>query len=269
MRRLLATISLCIFIGMQSSVSGDIALPGSPHYANNIFSGFVTPTVAPGDSLTFEFNLTNPYDDLSAVMHNTILTVGIYRYATQEEVSDVNDDFENPPLFDNGDPEIAIDLDVIDVGETERISLDISTERSTPHGSYFMQSTYFVRLSLEFNFEGNDTTVVLKSKGFFTDEEWDRMVSFSPEDSIVNVTYMNELGVDGLIPDSSFGLKIPIPRWPLALLIVGCAGTAFLALYYFVLDNPGKYPGLEKRFYQLRGKLSKLRSKLKDIRRKG
>lgn len=269
MRRFLATVLLCAVVMLQSSASADVASPGSPQYANNIFSDFVTPTVAPGDSLTFEFNLTNPYDDPVAAMHNSTLTVGVYRYATQEEVRDVDDDFEDPPVFDNGSPETVIDLDVLDLGETERISLDITTRKSTPHGSYFMQSTYFVRLSLEFNFEGNDTTVTLKSKGFFTDEQWDGMVSFSPEESIVNVTYMNELGVDGLIPDSSFGLKIPIPRWPLALLIVGCGGTAFLALYYFVLDNPGKHPSLEKRFYQLRGKLSKLRSKLENIRRKG
>ena len=144
----------------------------------------------------------------------------------------------------SGSPEKVIDFGVIDLAETERISLDISTSKNTPHGSYFMQSTYFVRLKLEFNFEDDDTTITLQSKGFFTDEEWDRMVSFEPEESIVNMTYMNELGVDGLIPDSSFGLKIPIPRWPIALLIGGCAGTAFVALYYFVLDNPGKYPGL-------------------------
>lgn len=260
---------MCVFIMLQSAVSADIASPGSPQYANNIFSDFVTPTVAPGDSLTFEFNLTNPYDDPAAVMHNTTLTIGIYRYATQEEVRDVDGDFDDPPLFDNDSPEKVIDLGVIDLTETERISLDISTRKSTPHGSYFMQSTYFVRLKLEFDFEGSNATVTLQSKGFFTDEEWDEMVSFEPEESIVNVTYMNELGVDGLIPDSSFGLKIPIPRWPLALLIAGCVGTAFVALYYFVLDNPGKYPGLEKRFYQLRGKLSKLRSKLENFRRKG
>ncbi|UCE91018.1 MAG: hypothetical protein JSV90_06225 [Methanobacteriota archaeon] len=260
---------MCLLVVLQSPVSADIASPGSPRYANNMFSDFVTPTIAPGDSLTFEFNLTNPYDDPSAEMHNVTVTVGIYRYATQEEVRDVDDDFDNPPLFDNGSPERVVELEALELGETERIALDISTKRSTPHGSYFMQSTYFVRLSLEFNFEANNTTVALKSKGFFTDEQWSEMVSFSPEDSIVNVTYMNELGVDGLIPDSSFGLKIPIPRWPLALLVAGCGGTAFLALYYFVLDNPGRYPGLEKRFYQLRGKLSKFRSKLENFRRKG
>ena len=269
MRRLLTAISLCVLVVIQSSASADISSPGVPQYANNIFSDFVTPTVAPGHSLTFEFNVTNPYDDPLASMHNTTLTVGIYRYATQEEVRDVDDDFDDPPVFENDRPEIVVDLDALEVGQTERVSLDIFTKKSTPHGSYFMQSTYFVRLWLEFQFEGNDTTVTLKSKGFFTDEQWSQMVSFSPDESIVNVTYMNELGVDGLIPDSSFGLKIPIPRWPLAVLIFGCGSTAFLALYYFVLDNPGKYPRLEKRFYQLRGKLSKLRSKLENIRRKG
>jgi hypothetical protein len=110
--------------------------------------------------------------------------------------------------------------------------------------------------------------VLLQSRGFFTDEQWDHMVSFSGNESIVNTTYMHSLGVDGLLPDSSFGIKIPIPRWPLYLLIAVICGIAFMATYYFVLDNPGRYPKLEQRFYYLRGKLSELRSQLKDRRRK-
>jgi len=263
-----AAAALTFLLVSSGAAYADIALPGMPHYANNIFSGFVTPTVRPGDSLVFGFNMTNPYDDPVCTMVGLNLTVGIYRYATQEEVRDVDAEFEDPPVFENGEPEISLAYDELPLGETVRVNLTVSTDKDTPHGSYFSQSTYFVRLKLVFSFEGNDTLVVLQSRGFFTEAEWDEMVSFDPDESIVNLTYMYSLGVDGLIPDSSFGIKIPIPRWPLGVLIGACCFTAFMALFYFVLDNPGKYPSLEKRFYKLRGELSELRGKLKDLRRK-
>lgn len=248
--------------------SADIPSPGMPQYTNGIFSGFTTPTVKPGDSLVFGFNLTNPYDDPACTMADLALTVGIYRYATQEEVRDIDAEFENPPVFEHGESEAELVYERLPLGETIRVDLAVSTDDDTPHGSYFSQSTYFVRLRLVFEFEGNGTPVVLQSRGFFSEEEWDEMVSFDADKSIVNMTYMESLGVDGLIPDSSFGIKIPIPKWPLGVLVGGCCLAAFMSLYYFVLDNPGKYPSLEKRFYKLRGELSELRGKLKDLRRK-
>ena len=264
MRLTSAAVLLMAFVIVQGPALAAIPDPGSPRYANNILSSFITPTVAPGESLEFAFNVSNPYDDPDGVMTNVTLIAGIYRYATQEELRDVDIDFENPPVFDNGETETIVYLDTLPLDATETVSLHITTTKRTPHGSYFMQSTYFMRFSIEFSFEGNDTTVVFKSKGFFTDEEWDELFSFDPDESLVNLSYMNELGVDGLIPDSSFGLKIPIPRWPLGLLIGACGLASFMALYYFVLDNPGRYPKLEKRFYKLRGKLGELRSKLKN-----
>ena len=268
MRRAWLALPLAVLLFSQGQACASVPLPGAPQYANNILSDFVTPTVAPGDSLVFAFNVSNPYDDPDCTIVNLSLEVGIYRYATQEEVRDVDDEFDDPPVFDGGSPETVMEFAELPLDSTERVSLTISTDKDTPHGSYFLQSTYFVRFRMTFQFEGNDTMVVLQSRGCFTDEQWDEMVSFDPEESIVNLTYMAELGVDGIIPDSSFGLKIPIPRWPLALLIAACVGTAFMATYYFVLDNPGRYPKLEKRFYQLRGKLGELRGKSEDVLRK-
>jgi hypothetical protein len=266
-----AAVSLVVgtlIVLWSSSASADITEPGSPQYANNILSDFVTPTVRPGDTVWLAFNISNPYDDPNATMTNMQLTVGVYRYATQEEVRDVDDNFSDPPTFENGEPETTILYPMFAVDGSARVNLNISTDRDTPHGSYFSQSTYFLRFSISFNFTGNSTVVVLKSRGFFSDEQWNQMVSFEPEGNLVNLTYMKSLGVDGLIPDSSFGIKVPIPRWPLGLLIGGCCLTAFMALYYFVMDNPGKYPKLEKRLYHLRGKLSELRGKLQHRLRK-
>jgi len=248
--------------------SADISSPGMPQYANNIFSGFVTPTVAPGESLTFGFNLTNPYDDAACSMANLTLTVGIYRYSTQDEVRDIDSEFENAPVFENGQTETDLEFEQLPLGESVTVELAITTDHDTPHGSYFSQSTYFVRLRLAFDFEGNGTPIVLQSRGYFTAAQWDEMVSFDEDESIVNMTYMESLGIDGLIPDSSFGILMPIPIWPLGLLIAGCCVAAFMALYYFVLDNPGRHPSLEKRFYKLRGELSELRGKFQNLRRK-
>jgi len=265
---LAVVIAIAASLVIPTCASADIPLPGSPKYANNILGGFITPTVSPGETVYFSFNVTNPYDNESAVMQNANLTLGIYEYATQEKNADVDSDFKHPPSIDGQGTTVAYNLSEIAVGETVRVELAIDTSKKTPHGSYFSQSTYFMRFMLTFNFPGNTTTVLLQSRGFFTDEQWDHMVSFSGNESIVNTTYMHSLGVDGLLPDSSFGIKIPIPRWPLYVLIAVICGITFLAGYNFVLDNPGKYPRLEQRFYYLRGKLSEFRSQLKDRRGK-
>ncbi len=259
---------MSVLLVAPAHASADIALPGSPKYANNMLSDFVTPTVSPGKTVFFSFDLSNPYDDESSSMESPELTVGIYKYATQEKRRDVDSDFKNPPRIEGQGTDISYNLSTIAYNQTVRIEMDIDTSKSTPHGSYFSQSTYFVRFKLTFHFPGNTSQVMLQSRGFFTDDQWDSMVSFSGNESIVNTTYMHSLGVDGLLPDSSFGIKIPIPRWPLYLLVAAICGTLFTASYFFVLDNPGKYPWLEKRFYYLRGKLSESRSKFKDRRGK-
>lgn len=259
----LAAALMLLTVG-SASVRAEIADPGAPRYTNNMFGEFVTPTVSPGKTVDFAFNLTNPYDHTLATMTHITLTVGIYEYATQDTAREVNSTFKNPPLIRGLAPQLNFTVENLTIDKSVRIELPINTSEKTPHGSYFSQSTYFVRFRLTFNLEGNTTLVVLQSKGFFTEAQWSRMVSFTPGQDIVNTTYMKSLGVDGLIPDSSFGIKVPIPRWPLAALIVACAGVSLLALYYFVLDNPGRYPRLEKRAYYLRGKLSELGSHLKN-----
>ncbi len=261
-------LALSFLILSSASAIADIPDPGAPRYANNILGGFVTPTVRPGMTVNFSFNISNPYDDALATMQNLTLSVGVYKYSTQETMKVVDENFKHPPNIDGLGPEVVTQMDPIYPGETIRIDLHITTSEDTPHGSYFSQSTYFVRFRLTFNFPGNATQVVLQSKGYFTDEQWNQMVSFAADQTIVNTTYMKSLGVDGLLPDSAFGLKVPIPRWPLAIIVFGIVALASLSLYYFILDNPGKYPRLEKRFYYLRGKLRELRSQLKDRRRK-
>ena len=262
----LAVLAAVLTVLSLGTTAADAAItdPGAPHYANSMFSNFVTPTVAPGGTVNFAFNLTNPYAEN---MSNVILTVGVYEYATQDEARLINASFKNPPLINGTSVEknIVIPLLSGDPGKnSKRFELSITTTKDTPHGSYFSQSTYFVRFKLVFQFEGDNTEYLLQSKGFFTADQWSKMVSFKAGQEIVDISFMNGLGVDGIIPDSSFGIKVPIPRWPLAVLVVACVLVTLVALYYFVLDNPGKYPRLEKRAYYLRGKLSQLRGHPKN-----
>jgi hypothetical protein len=271
----LATVSIVVSLALLSSypAAADITSPGAPQYANRFFSGFRTPTVAPGQMVDFSFNLTNPYDNSSAViqngtMQNVTLTIGIYMYATQEKAEAVTGSFPHPPLINGTATEWKENKYQILPNKTWEIRLHIYTSKKTPHGSYFSQSTYFVRFNLTFNLPNNSAAVVLKSRGCFAESDWNTIVSFEGNQSIVNTAYMKSLGVDGILPDSSFGIKIPIPRWPLGVIVAGCGGLSFMALYYFTLDNPGKYPRLEKRFYYLRGKLRETRGKLEYRRRK-
>lgn len=266
--RLAATaIAFAVLMLLSGVATADISDPGKPRYANNILSSFITPVVRPGQTVDFSFNVSNPYG-VNETMTNVTLVVGIYMYATQEKAVNVTSSFDNPPLIHGVSSHWYEYIGILDGNETVRVELPIETDKNTPHGSYFSQSTYFVRFNMSFNFGGNDTQVVLRSRGWFTEEQWNEMVSFEGNQSIVNRTYMKSLGVDGLLPDSSFGIKVPIPRWPLGVIVGTCVLLCFAALYYYVLDNPGKYPKLEKRLYHLRGKLREFRSKLQYRGRK-
>jgi hypothetical protein len=263
MRLLLAALTALVSASLvcTSLATADIpADSGSPKYANSILSGFITPVVSPGKTVDFSFNFTNPYNETI----DFTLVVGIYRYSTQERTENVTSSFRHPPLIRGESTQRLVLLTSMSYGCTTRVNLPIETSGKTPHGSYFSQSTYFVRFNLTFTNPKNDIQVVLRSRGFFTDEQWNTAVSFSSGEPIVNRTYLKSIGVDGLLPDSSFGIKIPIPRWPLAVLVGGIGGLSFGALYFYVLDNPGRYPKLEQRFYYLRGKLRELRGKSKD-----
>lgn len=258
-------VALVLAVLLSGPSAAGLPPPGLPQYGNKMLSDFSTPTVSPGSTVDFKLNISNTYE-VSRNMTDIHFTVGIYRYATQETVKDVDSNFSHPPMIAGNATEKTFSIPDLHYNGRYRLEFRIETSDDTPHGSYFSQATYFVRTKISFHFIGNATTVLLQSRGWFTQEQWQDAVWFKSGNEIVNRSYLKSIGVDGLIPDSSFGLRQPIPVWPLGLVVFACMGSAFMAVYYFVLDNPGRYPRLEKRFYYLRGKLSELRGKFKDRR---
>ena len=73
---------------------------------------------------------------------------------------------------------------------------------------------------------------------------------------------LEKLEVDGIIPDSSFGIKKPIPKSPLYVLISLTILFASLSIVFY-LEEEGTYPELNKWLQKQRGKLNQLRLRLK------
>ena len=139
-----------------------------------------------------------------------------YTWFTDQESCEI-EKVRNPPKWNSTTTNITIYWDEIPPNFTETESLSIHSSKKTDQG------TYFIRFQLEFNY--NDTPCIMKSIGWFTDEEWDKATSnASGYFGGVNISM---LGVDGIIPETAFGVKEPILLWLLYLLI---AVTAFLGI---------------------------------------
>ena len=86
---------------------------------------------------------------------------------------------------------------------------------------------------------------------------WEEATTNVTENSPGNID-LEKLEVDGIIPDSSFGIKKPIPKWPLYVLISLTILFASLAIVFY-LEEEGTYPELNKWLQKQRGKLNQLR----------
>ena len=93
------------------------------------------------------------------------------------------------------------------------------------------------------------------SRGHFDETQWYQLTETEAGAGEINQTYLAELGYDGLIPDSAFSLKIPIPMWPFYGLVALTGFVGFLAFASYVLDNPGAYPKIEMKLLRLSGRL--------------
>ncbi len=226
-----------------------------PRFVNRMLGDFSTPSIEPGEAGQFYFSVNNPDPfNLTGRMENAVISVSIYHYATLEESLPIGQ-ITNPPVFSgNGTTSTQIYCGSIPPGGEFPIPLTIITDRDTPHGSYFSQSSYFVRFMLSFEYLGQNYTMA--SRGHFTDEEWEALKSGNTGAGEINQTYLHELGYDGIIPDSAFSVRKDIPLWPAYILAGLTVLSGLTAFSYFVLDNPGKYPRLEIRLLRITGKMN-------------
>lgn len=173
---------------------------------------FTTPQIHAGESGVFSLNLTNRY---LGEINNTTITIAIYMRA---DITGAQPIAEIPAsqrpaitegcwetLPDGGPICPAIDPDqnltltpgTLAANETVNFRYNFTTTPTAPVG------TYFVRSALEFRY--NDSARVMKSRGHWTAEEWQNAVTDVPPGSPGNLN-LTALGVDGIIPDSSFGV---------------------------------------------------------------
>ena len=241
---------------------------GAVSKVNKLIGVHSTPELAPGESGVFEFELNVTYAE---EILDVTLNVSIYRYATIEESVPV--DAAWPYAYP------YIDVDGTNVGREREwtfSSLNDTTlvlnftvvthpdSHEMPHGSVFSQSSYFVRFYLTFtgNVSGSPESFVMASRGYFTDAQWEEATSDARTDpcnapSCRGNLNLTVLGVDGILPDSAFGVKEPIPRWPFYALIVGAVFFLALAFLFWVEENPGSYPRVEAWWARTRGRLAR------------
>ena len=100
------------------------------------------------------------------------------------------------------------------------------------------EGTYFVRFSMSFDL--NETERLMQSRGHWSMDLWEEATTNVTEGTPGNIN-LEVLDVDGIIPDSSFGVKKPIPKWPLYVLITLTIVFAGLSVIFY-LEEEGNYP---------------------------
>ena len=261
MKRLWGII-LTVALFSQPIVGGEIDEYVS--HPGNIpdFHNFSTPQIEPGDKGDFSLDIQNRYEE---PIDNVILVAEIYHRAEIDE-SETLDKIpsEERPVIGNtcwnsnctetSDANKAtFDVGKIEANDTISFEFEILSKDDTKEG------TYFVRFTM--NFDHNDTSRIMQSRGHWSMEQWEEATSNVTEGDPGNIN-LEVLGVDGIIPDSSFGIKKPIPKWPLYTLITLTLVFAVLSVVFY-LEEEGNYPKLNKWLQKQRGKLNKLRLRLK------
>ncbi len=194
------------------------------------FSNFTTPQMVPGDTGRLNFSFTNRYDKEITQVN---VTVEIYLYANIHESKNLSR-VDKPPKFVNSDSHITYKIwNRVDPDEKKT-----DTELYIRSWGNTEQGTYFVRFTLTFIYNGSN--YLMKSRGHFSKEQWEDATTNTTEGDPGNIN-ITKLGVDGIIPDTTFGVKKPWPRWPLYVLIgltVMFAALAILTYMYEENTNP-------------------------------
>ena len=230
------------------------------------FHKFGTPQLEPGQEGDFSLNVHNRY---GYSLNNVVIVAEIYHRADIDESESLDQvpsnerpfvretcwsqDEENNCVAAADARKATFNIGTIASNETILLEFEIISKEDTKEG------TYFVRFSM--NFDYNSTSRVMQSRGHWSMEQWEDATTNVTNGSPGNIN-LDALGVDGIIPDSSFGIKKPIPQWPLYLLITLTIVFAGLSVIFY-LEEEDTYPGLNKWLQKQRGKLNQLRLSFK------
>jgi len=230
---------------------GYVAYPGNIPF----FQNFTTPQIKPGGKGTLNFTVMSRYD---LEIKDVRLRLEIYREARIDESKNLSDIGSPPYFLSSGNQSMVVTFGILRANVTETVREIIKARTTTREG------TYFIRTSLSFLY--NNTLYKMKSRGHFPDELWYRATSDGDDHEDTGAINLTTLGVDGIIPETTFGVRKTVAIWP--IFFFGALTTLFagLAIFVFLLEEE-VYPQLNKRVEEQRRKLNELWFSLKD--RKG
>lgn len=269
MRIAVAVLALLLFL--PACVHADD--PRDVNKVNKLLDDFKTPQLAPGGRGVVHFVFKNRNDH---TMRNVHLSANIYLFATQEGVEKVDESNKWPYFSNNNMRNFTFPSFEINSSDSKLFNLTVVTTQNTRRGTIFSQGAYFVRFWLEFEYntsgEGatNLTHYVMASRGYFSNEEWDYATN---KTVLENCTFpkgevcLSVLGVDGILPDTSFGVKEPIPMWPFYLILALIVLFALLAFMFYLEEHPGTWPWMEVRWRRFRGIITQQTAFLRRKRR--
>lgn len=274
----LAFLLVAVAVSAPPGAAEDFGTVGN---VNKLINVVASPQLTPGDSGAFDFQLNSTY---TSPMFHVRLNVSIYEYATIDTALPVNGSWPYPyPILQDANGSRGREWRWAPTGPVQprtvtNLSFTVLTSADStlmPYGSLFNQASYFLRFWLEFDDTANATGVHYRfaSKGFFSTAQWDRATNTSNTSPCVAPSCRGNLnltilGVDGLLPDSAFGVLQPIPRWPFYLLVAFAGFFLVLAFLFWVEENPEAYPRVSAWWARQRGRLTRLRpSRVKKSRK--
>ncbi|UCG70006.1 MAG: hypothetical protein JSV09_03040 [Thermoplasmata archaeon] len=239
-RAIFSVIVLLLFLLLQTASADDyISHPSRIP----LFDNFDTPQLKPGEKGPFSMSIENRYDEN---ITNVTLTVSIYACATTYVYKEIGD-VEHPPKIIGQGTEGSFGFESIKNDTLVYVNFTIKSSTDTTQG------TYFVRFQLDFTYINE--TFLMKSRGYFSDEEWENATASATGDDPGRIN-IEALGVDGIIPDSSFKVWEPISIWPLYVCIIPTIVLiGVLAVLFYAQEEYNMFPWLEQGFKYWTGKL--------------
>jgi hypothetical protein len=227
-----------------------------------------TPVIEPGGRGVMVLNLTNPY---ASAMRNITLRLEIYAFAVLQDYRLLDDGTwptETPYIEESGRRVYEPVVDDLAAGASILVRYTVVTSEEMPHGDAFNAAAFFVRTWLEFDFDATTCQrCTMASRGFFTNEEWAEATAYNettpcPDGEClggVNLVYLGGLvglpRLNGILPDTGFAVRDPIPQWPLYLLVGLTAFFLLLAFLFYAQENPKEFPRVERSWARVRGRL--------------